>query len=118
MEAWKDIPGYEGTHQASDLGRIRSLTGGRWGKDKGMIVCADRTKLGYMRVRIRGKTEYVHRLVAKAFHGYPDGLLEVDHIDCNKENNQADNLRWVTHKKNIHAAIALKGNWFKERRGK
>ncbi|MBS7226441.1 MAG: HNH endonuclease, partial [Clostridiaceae bacterium] len=25
LETWKDIPGYEGKYQASDMGRIRSL---------------------------------------------------------------------------------------------
>lgn len=37
---------------------------------------------------------YVHRLVCEAFHGISD--LTVDHIDCNKLNNRADNLRWIS----------------------
>ena len=44
---------------------------------------------------------YVHRLVAEAFIENPNNASEVDHIDCNKENNRVDNLRWVTRGENM-----------------
>jgi hypothetical protein len=47
------------------------------------------------------KSFYVHRLVAKAFVPNPNNYPQVDHIDNNKFNNQADNLRWVTCQTNI-----------------
>ena len=44
---------------------------------------------------------YVHRLVAEAFIENPNNVSDVDHIDCNKENNHVDNLRWVTREENM-----------------
>lgn len=47
----------------------------------------------------------VHRLVALTFNeGYEKGLV-VDHIDRNKQNNHADNLRWVTTSFNNQRAV-------------
>lgn len=44
----------------------------------------------------------VHRIVATAFHGpCPSSEYVVDHIDTNRQNNRADNLRWVTRLDNI-----------------
>jgi hypothetical protein len=44
----------------------------------------------------------VHRIVATAFHGpCPSAEYVVDHIDTNRQNNRADNLRWVTRLDNI-----------------
>lgn len=52
---------------------------------------------------------YVHRLVASVFCPCPSLLHnEVDHIDNNKFNNNAANLRWVTKKENMRARYALK----------
>ena len=44
------------------------------------------------------KTVSVHRLVAMAFvnNPNPDKYKEVNHIDENKLNNNADNLEWCT----------------------
>ena len=45
---------------------------------------------------------YVHRLVALAYvDGRTKARNEIDHIDGNRHNNSADNLRWVTHQENI-----------------
>ena len=52
---------------------------------------------GYPRVCISyGKTEYVHRLVAKNFIPNPDNLPFVDHINRIRDDNRVENLRWVT----------------------
>ena len=52
---------------------------------------------GYPRVCVsHGKTEYVHRLVAKNFIPNPDNLPYVDHINRIRDDNRVENLRWVT----------------------
>lgn len=49
---------------------------------------------GYRRVRLRGKTFKVHRLVAEAFLPNPDKLPYVIHLDGDKNNNHVSNLQW------------------------
>lgn len=115
-EIWKDIPGYKGLYQASNLGRIRSLdhvveyVKHYSDRDveakhyfKGKILAQNKTS-GYLGciLSVNGKTVYplVHRLVASAFVPNPDNKPEVDHIDGDTTNNCADNLRWVTSKEN------------------
>lgn len=114
-EIWKDIEGYEGKYQVSNLGRVRSLdfvvhNPGRGGDyfHKGRILIPFREKTGYYRVSlINGdkstkRKVFIHRLVAMAFvSGYKEGM-QVNHIDENRINNRADNLEWVSCKQNIN----------------
>lgn len=51
-----------------------------------------------------GKVETVHRLVAKAWLENPHNYSDVDHIDCDKTNNNVENLQWVTHSENMRRA--------------
>ncbi len=44
---------------------------------------------------------YTHRLVAECFVENPENYTEIDHIDSNKLNNSADNLRWISRKGNM-----------------
>lgn len=122
MEEWKDIPGYEGRYQASTEGRIRSVAHTVTfvkhyaGKDventveyPSKILTPTLTS-GYYGVifSIDGKTKYplVHRLVALTFVDNPDNKPQVDHIDGDRLNNRATNLRWVTSKENHANAIS------------
>ena len=104
VEIWKDIPGYEGRYQVSNMGRVKSLPK-RKGRGLGYVI--DESILrhsvnsrGYCNIVLckdgKTKTFSIHRLVAENFIGNPDNLPEVDHKDRNKVNNRVDNLRWVT----------------------
>ncbi len=66
---------------------------------------------------VKQTKEYVHRLVAEAFIEKPNNVSEVDHIDCNKENNHVDNLRWVTRQENV-SRNALPEGTIIEKQGK
>lgn len=68
---------------------------------------------GYLivKVYIGGKwtSKAVHRFVAEAWIGNPDNLPEVNHIDCNRQNNSVSNLEWCTHSYNIEYSYDTKG---------
>jgi len=101
-EIFKDIPGYEGIYQVSNLGRVKSL---RFNKEK--ILKPAVTKGYYLvtfRVYPNKKTFRVHQLVAMAFLGHtPCGFdFVVDHIDSNKMNNNVNNLQIITQRNNIY----------------
>ena len=101
MEFWKDIKGYEGIYQVSNLGKIKSLyridnSGHKVyekvlkTKKRGLYVAVDLHKEGGV------KTFSIHRLVADAFISNPNNLPVVNHIDEDKDNNKAENLEWCT----------------------
>lgn len=105
-EIWKDIPGYEGAYQVSDLGRVRSLdrtlvfpTGSR--RAYGQLLAVQKHPGGYRQVNMPGGCKLVHRLVALAFRGpCPDGM-EVAHGDNDRTNNCLSNLAYATHIENL-----------------
>ena len=112
-EVWKDIPGFEGWYQASNLGRIRSLdryvnykTSGTALK-KGKILKDKVSNKGYLEVTLvqNGRHCYkrVHQLVAASFIPNPYGYSCINHINENKFDNRADNLEWCTPQLNIDA---------------
>lgn len=105
-EQWKDIVGYEGLYQVSDMGRVRSLeTKDNRGRIRhGKIIKPRNNGHGYLGVCLckNGKPEqyYVHRLVAGAFCDNPNKYKTVNHKDENPQNNHASNLEWCTQKYN------------------
>lgn len=104
LEEWKDIPGYEGLYQVSNLGRIYSFKTGEYLK-------LGINSHGYTRVSLlknyKTRQHNVHRLVALAFIPNPDNKPNVDHINGDKADNKVENLRWVTQKENINNPITL-----------
>ena len=103
QEIWKYIENFP-QYQVSNLGRILSLKNPK----KPKILKGRITKKGYHQVHlhdINGKSysKQVHRLVLETFSPKVDmKLLEVNHKDENKLNNNLSNLEWVTHTENVN----------------
>ena len=117
VEIWRDVKGYEGLYQVSNLGRVKSLDRevDIYNKNnkkihkriiKGKALKYGGNTLGYINVALYKdgvlKRIYVHRLVAEAFISNPNNYPCINHIDENKENNNVDNLEWCTVKYNIN----------------
>lgn len=107
-EIWKDIDGYFGIYQISNLGRVKSIarydTNGHFHKER--IFKPQMVGRGYLKVILVKdgihKQKYIHRLVGISFvDGYKKGL-QINHKDEDKTNNRFDNLEWVTCKENIN----------------
>lgn len=104
-EIWKDIEGYEGLYQVSNMGRVRSLkrtvrnARGLYKKPERIMKPYD-NGTGYLQIQLskegKSKNIYLHRLVAIAFCENLEGYKEINHIDENKLNNRADNLEWCS----------------------
>ena len=103
-EEWKDVVGYEGLYQVSNLGRVRSLDYRRTGRIQLLKPAMHRD--GYLYVNLckdRKRKHYkVHRLVAQAYLPNPEVLPELNHIDENKQNNCVDNLEWCERQHNCN----------------
>ena len=100
-ERWKDIFGYEGMYQVSDLGRVRSL---KFGKTR--LLRPGKTKDCYFIVQLwrngQGKVKYIHRLVASAFIPNDDETkTQINHINEDKTENKVSNLEWCTAQYNL-----------------
>lgn len=118
-EIWKDVVGYEGLYQVSNLGRVRSVKKEIWlGHGKGFIktfpeqIITQHRNNGYWYVSLskdsKKQQKSVHRLVAEAFIPNPDPehKTQVGHKDeknfktSNECNNNVENLEWVTAQEN------------------
>ena len=107
-EEWRDVPGWEGIYQISNTGRLKSFKEYPAGK----ILKLTNRHGDYFRVVLqkvgrKSLSTSVHRLVAALFVPNPNGFPVVNHIDGNKQNNNAANLEWCTASHNVRHAVSM-----------
>lgn len=97
IEEWREVPGYEGLYEVSDLGRVKNIKTGR-------ILSSAEAGNGYIVVNLSkngiAKTVNIHRLVAEVFIPNPQNFPCVNHKDETPTNNAVGNLEWCTYEYN------------------
>lgn len=133
IEIWKDVKGYEGIYQVSNLARVKSLSRiiENFGVHKNILTkeiilkqsLSGSINFQYYTVRLTSnsisKSYKVHRLVAINFIANPLNKPQVNHIDGNKFNNHVENLEWCTQNENMQHAYdtGLKKKMFGSKNG-
>ena len=105
-EDWIPVEGYEGLYEVSNLGRVQSVnrvdSSGK--RRRSRLLKPTLSGIGYSKVCLsRGskvKQINLHRLVALHFIPNPGDLPEVDHINCDRADNRAENLQWASRSDN------------------
>jgi hypothetical protein len=107
-EIYKDVVGYEGIYQVSNLGNVKRILlsrGVHWNHANGNILKPFKETNGYLQIGLlrNGKRKYFmhHRLIAQAFIDNPNNYPCINHINGIKTDNRIENLEWCTHSQNI-----------------
>jgi len=122
MEEWKDVVGYEGIYQVSNLGNVKRISKTRGVnikyKNDYILKPMDNGK-GYLRVKLTNngisKRVMLHRIIAEAFIPNIYNKKVVNHINCNLKDNSINNLEWCTQSENCLHAVKL-GRWTQGRK--
>lgn len=105
-EIYKDIIGYEGFYQVSNLGNVKRLNYRNSGKERCLKNYL--SHIGYYKICLSKNSKVitvnVHRIISQAFIPNPENKSQVNHKDGNKLNNNVENLEWVTSKENTQHA--------------
>jgi len=108
VEIWKDIPEYIVKYQVSNFGRVKSLqrwSGTKYYNREYILNNYVNKKNGYVYVYLtknnKSKNIRLHRLVAQAFIPNPNNYLYINHKDCDRTNNNVENLEWCTASYNV-----------------
>ena len=101
-EIWKDIPGFEGRYQVSNLGIVKSLI--RPYQIKSIVLKPMVNKSGYLYIHLykdcKQHHKFIHRLVLRTFTGSCPVGMETRHLNGIKADNRLENLRWDTKSEN------------------
>lgn len=117
MEIWKDVVGYEGLYQVSNLGNVKRVGSFR-GVNKAYLnnyylKPLDNGK-GYFRIKLtvnnKSKRVMLHRIIAEAFIENQNQYPCINHINGNKKDNRIENLEWCTQSQNCLHSVKM-GTW-------
>lgn len=106
-EIWRDIQGYEGLYQVSNLGNVKSLNYRHLGYAQNLVPKISNKGRMWVELAKNGEKRplQIARLVAYAFIDNPHNCPVVNHKDENPLNNMADNLEWCTLSYNVRYSL-------------